>query len=412
VSTSHSILHSLGWLALALPLCAGGGLLLGPVKGTVQLADGARADDVVVHLYCTSQGIHGGHRADDVTRVVASGEEFLVPWAYRGLTPIGCSLRVYHPRYVIAHRPLGEAFAQQLGPIPLDTWDAFLRRGPTDPPMHASYPWPAMELQQHLHALLHHYIPAFPEGPKRQALARHVPELHALFKRVVATGAFGASPRLNRQTPMDMIRRIEDGVAFPGSQTALFVAVARNDAARAAEILAAGAYADGWDREGKSPLFIAASGGATETVRVLIAGGAEIDLTPHPRWQTPFAGALSRRHWQTAAALIAHGASLEGHGVNRTALESAMCGMSHAGDATALRVFLDAGIAPDLAPAGSVTPLMCAAQGKQLETAKLLIRAGANVNARASHNRTALKIATGNRLGELVEVLKAAGARE
>ncbi len=395
-----------------MPFTTGAGLLQGPVRGTVQLPDGAQADDFVAHIHCVSHGIHGGHTADDVTRVVPAGEEFLVPWAYRGLSPIGCSLRVYHPRYVVAYHELKDDFAQQVGPLHLETWDTFLARGPADPPMHPSYPWPALEFQQHLSNLLFHYVPAFDEGPNRQALARYVPELHALFKRVLTTGAYGAWPRQNRQTPMVMIGKVEDAVSFEGSQRALFAAVSQKDAVRVAEVLKAGAFVDGWDEQGRSPLFGAARAGDTASVVALIEGGADVDLVSHPKADTPLAIALSKRHWSTAAALIAHGASLQKPGVNRIWLEQALCGVGYTGDTDSLRIFLEAGLAPDLAPRNGLTPLMCAAQGKRVETATMLIKAGADVNARASHNRTPLRLARSARSPELIELLQQAGAME
>ncbi|MDH3442789.1 MAG: hypothetical protein OEN50_02595, partial [Deltaproteobacteria bacterium] len=129
-----------GLLVTAAPLRAG--FIQGPVRGTVVLADGAHAGDLVAYVHCIAQGIHGGHKADDSSRVIASGEAFSIPWVYRGLSPRNCHLRVFHPRYLGAHRKLSDDFSQQLGTVELETWEVFLNRGPTDPPMHPAYPWP------------------------------------------------------------------------------------------------------------------------------------------------------------------------------------------------------------------------------------------------------------------------------
>ena len=370
-----------------------------------------RPDDIVVRILCTSHGIHGGHKADDVTRVVTSDDEFVIPWAYRGLSPIGCSLNVYHPRYVVGFRSLGDEFSQQLGTIELETWEAFLDHGPTDPPMHSAYVWPVMELQKHLRTLQNYYIPTFEEGPERKALGRHVPALHAIFRRALATGAFGSFPNLNTQTPMKSLRAIEDAVSFPGAMSALHEAVSKNDGARVRRIIKDGAFLEGWGKKGQGALLFAAREGHTEAVIALTEGGAPIDAVSYPQGATPLAAALSKRHWNTAAALIARGASLNVASIHHRWIENAMCGTSHSGDAASLQVFLDAGINVDIAPSNGVTPLMCAAKGNQSQTVALLIKAGADVNARASHNRSALRHATSGRYAEVITILKDAGAR-
>ncbi|MDH3446117.1 MAG: ankyrin repeat domain-containing protein, partial [Deltaproteobacteria bacterium] len=269
----------------------------------------------------------------------------------------------------------------------------------------------ALEFQQHLSNLLFYYIPAFSAGPERQALGIYVPELHALLSRIMAMGAFGSSPRLNRHTPMGTIRKIEDAVFYPGAQSKLFAAVKQNDAKRVTEVIQGGAYVDGWDDKGHTPLHHAALAGHTESAIALIQRGADVNLSPHPKRETALRTAMSKRHWKTAAALVANGASLD-TGIHRTWLENAMCATSKSGDIESLRIFLDAGINPDITQTNGVTPLMCAANGNQPETAKLLIRAGADVNARASHNRSALRYAQSGRFHKLAEILKNAGARE
>ncbi len=400
------------WALFVLPEVVWAGIIQGPVSGTIHLADGHQAHDVVVHIHCGSHGIHGGHSADDVTRIVASDEEFVIPWAYRGLFPIGCALNVYHPRYVVGFRSLGDEFSQQLGTIQLETWNAFLVHGPTDPPLHSSYAWPIMELQQHLNKLLYRYIPTFKEGPERQALGRHVPSLHAIFRRVLATGGFDASPYLTFQHQIKTLRKIEDALSFPGALSALQAAVSQNDGARVTQIIKAGAFLDGWGKKGQGALLFAAREGYRDAALALIEGGVDIDAVSRRQGVTPLAAALSKRHWNTAAALIARGASLKVGSIHHRWLDNAMCGTSDSGDAASLQVFLEAGIDVDSAPSNGVTPLMCAAKGNQPHTTALLIKAGADVNARASHNRSALRHALSGRFAEVTKILKAAGAKE
>ncbi len=401
------------WALFVLSEVVWAGIIQGPVKGTITLADGREADDIVVRLICFSSGIHGGHRADNVTRIVASDEEFVIPWAYRGLFPIRCLLYVYHPRYVVEERSLGDEFSQQLGTIQLETWEAFLDRGPTDPPMYPSSAWPIGELQVHMHNLLRNYIPTFKEGPERQALGRHVPSLHAIFRRGLATGAFDSSPYLTFQNRIKELRKIEDAVSFPYALSVLYEAVSHNDGARVTQIIKAGAFLDGWGKKGQGALSFAALNGHTDAALALIEEGVDIDaVSPRRQGETPLARALSQGHWNTAAALIARGASLKVARIRHRWLEEAMCGTSSSGDAASLQVFLDAGIDVDSAPSSGTTALMCAAQGNQLHTAALLIKAGADVNARASHNRSALRYAISGRFAEMTKILKVAGAKE
>jgi len=402
------------WALLGMAGPVGAAPIQGPVRGTVELADGAQADDIVVQLRCLSQGIHNSAwPADEVTRIVGSGEPFLIPWAFRGLAPVGCSLQVFHPRYVVARRPLEKQFSQQVGVIRLESWDAFMDHGPTDPPMHTHYPWPALEFRNHLDNLLYYYIPAFDEGTTRKALGRHVPGLHGLFKQVLATGAFGPWPSTDRLLPIEVIRQIEKAVSYPASQRALFDAVSRNDATRVVELVKAGAYVDAWDEEGRTPLFLAARAGHTESAIALVEGGAQIDLSRHTEPRTAFSAALSDRQWKTAAALMARGASSPPvDGPYRQWFVYALYSLSYQGDIASLRVFLDAGMSPNLAESSGVTPLMGAAKGNQYEAARMLINAGADVNARASHNRTALGMAKAGRFTKLVELLEEAGARD
>lgn len=400
------------WALCVLPEVVWAGIIQGPVKGTVHLADGRQAQDIVVRLICFSSGIHGGHRADNVTRIVASDEEFVIPWAFRGVIPIRCLLYVYHPRYVVEERSLGDEFSQQLGTIQLESWEAFLDRGAIDPPLYPRYAWPIGELGAHLYNLKYHYIPTFKEGPERQALGRYVPSLHAIFRWGIATGAFDSSPDQAFQNQIKDLRQIEDAVSFPYALSELYEAISDNDGARVAHIIKAGAFLDGWGKKGQGALLYAALNGYTDAALALIDGGVDIEAVSPLQKRTPLATALSQGHWKTAAALIARGASLKVASLHHTWLKNAMCRSSSSGDAASLQVFVKAGIDLDIAASNGVTPLMCAAQANQLRTAALLIKAGADVNARASHNRSALRYAISGRFAEMTKILKAAGAKE
>jgi ankyrin repeat protein len=47
------------------------------------------------------------------------------------------------------------------------------------------------------------------------------------------------------------------------------------------EEVEAGAYVNAWDEDGRTPLFLAARAGHTESAIALVEGGAQIDLSRH-----------------------------------------------------------------------------------------------------------------------------------
>ncbi|MEU0134988.1 ankyrin repeat domain-containing protein [Streptomyces sp. NPDC006296] len=76
------------------------------------------------------------------------------------------------------------------------------------------------------------------------------------------------------------------------------------------EFLDHGMPADVQDREGNTPLMLAAYHGHTETVRALIGRGADVDLR-NARDQSPVAGALFKGEDAIVEALVGAGADLD-----------------------------------------------------------------------------------------------------
>ena len=75
------------------------------------------------------------------------------------------------------------------------------------------------------------------------------------------------------------------------------------------------------------------------------------------------------------------------------------------------RVLLDAGARVDARQTGWRTPLMLASISGSLPVVRLLLDAGADVNAKDSNERTALDLALENRRQDVPEVLRSAAAR-
>lgn len=399
---------TLAFVCLLVPLYAQAIGFLGPIQGRIDPGPGHDGSPLVVELRCRAHGLHGSHQADNEVRVTRAGEKFLFPWMYRGLAPTSCSLYVYHPLYVSWHQAIEEGFTD-IGVIRLQRFAAFLDAGPSDPPMHSAYAWPLLELNGHLRNLRYHYLPQFRD---LQFLHAHIPALRTFIRRAFATGAFGYTQMYHRDSPVEALRDIEDRSAYPGALSLVLRAANENDPVAMRRALEAGAWADGWQPNGDSALYICVRENSLEALEVLLAHGADPEFRSRKGSLSPLQQALFENHWQIAARLLQAGAGWRGEKTRPGWVAAALYNAAHAGDVTRLRVFLDHGMPVDAAPSNRVTPLMGAAKNGQLETAKLLIARGADVNARGSHNRYALRFARASKNQHLVELLIRSGATD
>ncbi|WP_312517250.1 ankyrin repeat domain-containing protein [Anaerospora sp.] len=83
---------------------------------------------------------------------------------------------------------------------------------------------------------------------------------------------------------------------------------------------------------------------------------------------------------------------------------------SQIGNEKIIRLFLDAGMSPNIRNPYGWTPLMSAAGSNQLQMVKLLLDKGANVNLKTPQNDTALHYAAATASKEIIESLLSAGA--
>jgi ankyrin repeat protein len=379
------------------------------------------------------------------TRIVASGEGFRFLWAWGGLAPAGCSVRAHHPLYLGAYAEVGDGFVSDVGTLRLVHWEDAFAAGPTDPPRHEAYPWPAMEIQQHLFETYHDYVLQHPEGSRR-ALARYVPALHATFERAVRLlpTSWHGDASWNATLRADL-RRIEAAVHFerPRAERELAEAAAAGDAGRVRALLAAGTDPDALGPDGAAPLHLAAEAGHRTAVEALLEGGAEIDRQREGAGDTALIDALQSHRDEVSLLLVARGADVRlasWHGgplevaalgnsrppvvqallargaavpANDPHLVLALHTASRRGHTAILTALLDAGVPAD-ATAGPPgwTALMAAAHGGSDGAARLLLEAGADPNARSDDGRTPLSIAREGRRDAVAALLVAAGARE
>jgi uncharacterized protein len=143
---------------------------------------------------------------------------------------------------------------------------------------------------------------------------------------------------------------------------------------------------------GDTALMMAARTGKTDAVEVLIEGGVKVNAVETWGGTTALMWAVSERHPAAVKVLIDHGADVNA----RSNFVPAANGRGFEGRTPSAP---KAGQAPRGAEefaSGSLTPLMFAAREGDVESARLLVGAGADVNAIAGDGKDALGLAIFN----------------
>jgi len=172
-----------------------------------------------------------------------------------------------------------------------------------------------------------------------------------------------------REDDLDMAERLikagaDAKAANRYAVSPLYLACVNGSAKMIARLLDAGADANSATSEGETALMTVARTGNVEAAKVLLAHGADVNAREQWRQQTPLMWAVAESHPEMAQELIAHGADVnarqvEWHWERQVTKEPREKWM----------------------PLGGQTPLLFAARQGCVECARVLLKAGADINA-------------------------------
>jgi ankyrin repeat protein len=179
--------------------------------------------------------------------------------------------------------------------------------------------------------------------------------------------------------------------------TPLFTAAENGNAQLTARLLAAGANPRAALLSGETLLMTAARTGNPAVVKALVAAGADINAADAARGQTALMWAVAQRHPEAVRELLAGGADVRA----RTRPYPQVVKTTPQATNPAYIVEIQQ---------GGYTPLLFAARAGDLESARLLVAGGADVNDRAAIGTAALVVAAHSGHGDVAAFLLDKGA--
>ncbi len=210
---------------------------------------------------------------------------------------------------------------------------------------------------------------------------------------------------------LETARRLVEAGAAAGAANDLGVAplalaCTNANAAMVDLFLSAGADASAAAGTGATVLMECARTGSAEAVAALLAHGADVDAAESEDNQTALMWAVAQRHPDVVSLLLDHGADLHPRSrVRRLVISRRLQSNLKYGE-LGRRYGTDA----EETDAGGYNAFLFAARHGTVESARLLLAAGANVNDTAPDGRSALVLAAHSGHRALVEFLLAEGA--
>jgi ankyrin repeat protein len=192
----------------------------------------------------------------------------------------------------------------------------------------------------------------------------------------------------------------------------LSLAIANGNAAMVGLLLKAGAHPDQTEPSGETQLMMAAQVGVLPVVEQLLGAGAAVDTRETAFGQTALMFAARAGHADIVAALLARGAQVNvATRVGATPAFVAPNSVPGFGFGVGI---IRGGVPADRGrrepTPGGMTPLHYAARHNHVEVAKLLVQAGANVNAREANDISPLLMAISNNNMAVAQYLLTQGA--
>ncbi len=233
---------------------------------------------------------------------------------------------------------------------------------------------------------------------------------HAAVRALIDDGADVNAPEADGATVLHWAVRWDDpesvdllldagadaGAANAYGVTPLALACINRSTPLVARLLDAGADPNAATTMGETALMSCARTGTADAVAALLEHGAgNVNARESSRGQTALMWAVAQGHADVVRILIEHGADVHA----RTESRSLLVSVGGRGDERAREL-----------PLGGFTPLLFAARHGQVESARHLLDAGADVNERGPDGASALVTASFSGHGELAAFLLERGA--